>query len=511
MTALANRVLMLGLELGDGRLIDAWTRSGQLPVLQSLRQRGCWGWLDTSADLLHISAWPSIYTGTPPGEHGVYFTFQPAPGLQGYQRFHTGLYGQPTVWKLLDAAQHRCVVLDPPYAHPEAGFGGTLIYEWGSWAHYLAPGSVPPEAIKQLQQEVGAYPLGLEANDLGWGALDAASTRDKLLRAIQAKTAATRSLMQQPGWELLFSVFGETHVAGHYCLNAAAADDAAQQPLLLEIYRALDAAIGELIAAAGPDTTVLVVSGDRVAANHAGWHLLPEFLQRLGLQSDPKAPPPGAGADAPRRRRDPVKMLRDLLPKNFRKSLARLLPTAMRDKLAQRVDTADIDWSRTKVACLPTDLEGYLRINLKGREPQGIVAPGAEFEAVVAQITEALAELRDPATGEAVVREVIRTDRAFPGARQAWLPDLVVRWNGARPITRAHSPRVGTLAAPSPDPRPGTHAGPGFVLAAGPGVRAGAELQGGNILDIAPTLLARFGVAAPATMRGRVLPELTTG
>jgi hypothetical protein len=174
MAAVANRVLVLGLELGDGRLIDAWTRSGQLPVLQSLRQRGCWGWLDTSADLLHISAWPSIYTGTQPGEHGVYFTFQPAPGLQGYQRFHTGLYGQPTLWKLLDAARHRCVVLDPPYAHPEDGFNGTLIYEWGSWAHYLAPGSTPPEAIKQLQQQVGAYPLGLEANDLGWGALDAA-------------------------------------------------------------------------------------------------------------------------------------------------------------------------------------------------------------------------------------------------------------------------------------------------------------------------------------------------
>ena len=82
-----------------------------------------------------------------------------------------------------------------------------------------------------------------------------------------------------------------------------------------------------------------------------------------------------------------MKALRDLLPKDFRKSLARKLPTKLRDKLAQRVDTADIDWTRTRAFWLPTDLEGCIRVNLKGREPQGTVEPGAEFERVLDELT----------------------------------------------------------------------------------------------------------------------------
>jgi predicted AlkP superfamily phosphohydrolase/phosphomutase len=510
MAASIHKTLVIGLELGDGQLLHTWAKDGKLPAIQSLMNRGCWGWLETTADLLHISAWPSIYTGASPGEHGVYFTFQPAPGLQGYQRFHTGIYGRPTLWKLLDQAGRKCTVFDPPYAHPEQGFGGTLIYDWGSWAHYLQPGSTPEGMLKQLEMHCGRYPLGIEANDLGWGALQPAATKERLLVAIKSKASATRWLMQQSDWDLLVSVFGETHVAGHYCLQDAASASAESQPLMLEIYQELDRAIAMLCEAAGPDATVIIISGDRVAPNHAGWHLLPEVLARLGYLANGSAPS-SVGAQAgslPRKRLDPVKVLRDLLPKNFRKSLARMLPTALRDKLAQRVDTADTDWSRTRVYCLPTDLEGYLRVNLRGREPQGIVTPGTEYETLLSGLRTALMELRDPTSGEAIVREVIRTDEAFPGDRQDWLPDLIVRWNGQQPITGATSLLIGTVTSVSPDLRPGTHAGPGFVLAAGPGIVPAQELKQAHILDFAPTVLTRLGVAVPAHMLGRVWTEL---
>ena len=113
-----GKTVVIGLELGDGQLVRAWAQAGRLPCLKALMDQGCWGWLETTAEQLHISAWPCIYTGATPGEHGVYFTFQPAPGLQGYQRFHTGLYGRPTFWKVLDSAGRtlrgvRCAVLAP--------------------------------------------------------------------------------------------------------------------------------------------------------------------------------------------------------------------------------------------------------------------------------------------------------------------------------------------------------------------------------------------------------------
>ena len=241
-----------------------------------------------------------------------------------------------------------------------------------------------------------------------------------------------------------------------------------------------------------------------MAPNHAGCHLLPEVLARLGYFASAETAPPQTNAPEVRRRLDPVRVLRDLLPKDFRKALARQLPTALRDKLAQRVDTATFDWARTRAYCLPTDLEGCIRINLKGREPAGTVEPGAEYEGLCEDLAAALGELTNPANGRRAVRDVLLVDQAFPGLRRAWLPDLIVLWDPATPITSLASARIGEVSGASPDPRPGTHAGPGFVLMHGPGVAAGQALDDGHILDLAPTILERLGVAPPEHMTGRV-------
>jgi hypothetical protein len=505
-----GKLLIVGLELGDGQLIRAWAEAGMLPAFQRMIRAGCWGWLETTADQLHISAWPSIYTGAAPGDHGVYFTFQPAPGLQGYQRFHEGLYGRPTFWSLLDRAGHRNVIFDPPYSHAEAGYCGAYIHDWGTWAHYLPTGSVPADLITRLEKRCGPYPLGLEANDLGFTSLDPGDTAGRLVKSIESKARAIAWLMQDRPWDALFAVFGETHVAGHYCWSASLRGDRSDTDTpMFQVYAALDRVLERLLGDSDEATTVIAVSGDRCGPNHAGWHLLPELLERLGQSGAGSADQPGDSDRPPRGSFDPIKALRDLLPKNFRKSLARRLPTRLRDKLAQRVDTAGIDWSRTRAYCLPTDLEGYVRVNLLGREPQGIVSPGPEYTQILGDITDALLELRAADSDRPVVRSVIRVDEVFPGDRRAWLPDLIVQWDASSPIRSVVSPRVGVVSGISPDPRNGTHRGPGFVLASGPDIAPGTTLSAGHIVDFAPTVLARLGVPVPDTMCGRIWPELT--
>lgn len=499
-----GKTLVVGLELGDGRLLREWAAAGHLPTLAGLIERGTWGLLATTAGQLHVSAWPSIYTGGGPGEHGVYYTFQPAPGLQGYRRFHEGLYGKPTFWRLLDAADRRCTVFDAPYTHPEPDFAGTQVFDWGTWAHYLAPQSTPPGILRELEGACGRYPLGLEAHDLGFKALDPADTLRRLIGAVQHKTDAALWLLRQSDPDLFLTVFGETHVAAHYCWNRHG-----DQGLLRALYEELDRSLAKLIAAAGPDAAIFVVSGDAVGPNHAGWHLLPEVLARLGHFASADTSRPDDGGAPVNTRFDPVRAVRDLLPKDFRKNLARMLPTGLRDKLAQRVDTATFDWSRTTAYCLPTDLEGCIRINLRGREPEGVVSPGAACQEVCRDLESALADLTDPDSGRRLVRDVLMVDRAFPGERREYLPDLIVLWDATAPITGLASDRIGEVRGESPDPRPGTHAEPGFLLMCGPGIPSGRTLEGGHIVDIAPTILGRLGVDVPAHMAGRRLIETT--
>jgi predicted AlkP superfamily phosphohydrolase/phosphomutase len=490
--------------MGDGRLLREWAAAGHLPALAALIDAGSWAWLESTAAQLHVSAWPSLYTGVGPGEHGVYYTFQPAPGVQGYQRFHAGLYGRPTFWRLLDAAGRRCVVLDAPYTHPEPGFSGAQLFDWGSWAHYLPSQSTPGNLLRELEGACGKYPLGLEAHDLGLRPLDPADTQARLIAAVRRKTEATLWLMGRGDFDLALTVFGETHVAAHYCW-----DPAGHQDLLRGLYQELDRALARLVAAAGPDTAVFVVSGDAIGPNHAGWHLLPDVLARLGYFASAETAQPDDDGPQVKPRFDPVRAVRDLLPKDFRKNLARMLPTGLRDKLAQRVDTASFDWQRTRAYCLPTDLEGCIRINLRGREPEGQVEPGAPYQEACRDLAAALAELTDPDSGQRVVSEVLSADQAFPGERRGHLPDLIVLWDPARPISALASDRIGVVRGASPDPRPGTHTGPGFVLMSGAGIAAGRTIEDAHIFDLAPTLLHRLGVTAPDHMTGRRLAETT--
>ena len=215
---------------------------------------------------------------------------------------------------------------------------------------------------------------------------------------------------------------------------------------------------------------------------------------------------PSAGdqdAAEPARRLDPVKALRDLLPKDFRKSLARLLPTRLRDKLAQRVDTAAIDWSRTRAFCLPTDLEGCIRINLKGREPQGIVEPGAEYEALLPRARRPRCRswsIRPPG-GRAVREVLIVPTRPSPARGAISCPTSSCCGTARRRSRRSTSPRDRRgRAARRRTARPGhPQAGPGFVARRRRHAGAGSALpERAHIFDFAPTLLARLGCRAPA-------------
>jgi predicted AlkP superfamily phosphohydrolase/phosphomutase len=410
-------------------------------------------------------------------------------------------------------------VFDAPYTHPETDFRGVQLFEWGTWAHYWQRMSTPPDILRRLQKACGSYPLGMEANDMGLSYIDPADMQRRLVASTAAKAQAAAWLLAETPWDLSFVVFGETHPAAHYCWSSATehtGNGSTDQYMLRPVYEAVDRGIATLLAGAGDDTTVFVVSGDGVGPNHSGWHLLPGVLQRLGflVSSDPASVEAVQQHDEAyevgQGKRDPIKALRNLIPKDLRKQVARRLPARLREALARRVDLGGIDWSQTRAYCLPTDLEGCIRINLQGREPAGIVRVGAEYQAVCDELTAALGELVDPTTGRPAVRQVIRTDEVFPGRRRAYLPDLIVLWTEGSQLTQLTSPKIGTVTHVSPDARPGTHTATAFVLAHGPAIDPGTTIAGAHVLDFAPTMLSRFTMRLPDHLEGRPWHTLLT-
>jgi predicted AlkP superfamily phosphohydrolase/phosphomutase len=161
----------------------------------------------------------------------------------------------------------------------------------------------------------------------------------------------------------------------------------------------------------------------------------------------------------------------------------------------------DVDWSQT--AAYGLGLNG-LYLNMKGREPQGIIEPGPVREALLEQLASDLKEIEDT-DGRKVIRGVYRADQIYSGNATALAPDLIIGY--ARGY-RASWETVGggatgeilednTLAW-SADHCADALEVPGVLFCNRP-LRARAP----SLVDVAPSILAEFGLATPSSMVGR--------
>ena len=86
----------------------------------------------------------------------------------------------------------------------------------------------------------------------------------------------------------------------------------------------------------------------------------------------------------------------------------------------------NVDWSKTRAYAMGL---GEVYVNLAGREAQGIVAPGAEYDALKAELKEKLVAMVDPETGEHPVRRVVTREEAYRKFDPNMIPDLFVMNN----------------------------------------------------------------------------------
>ena len=163
-------------------------------------------------------------------------------------------------------------------------------------------------------------------------------------------------------------------------------------------------------------------------------------------------------------------------------------------------------WSGMKAFALPSFSEGYVRLNVRGREASGVIER-ADYDKVCAEISAEIMRLTDARTGKPAVKRVVRTrvgpdGPAIDGERPSDA-DLIVLWDGV-PIDVVDHPTAGRIG-PVPFKRSGSHVHRGFLMAAGPGVGAGSRLPEAHALDIPPTILTLLGAPIPAHFDGKPL------
>jgi predicted AlkP superfamily phosphohydrolase/phosphomutase len=168
---------------------------------------------------------------------------------------------------------------------------------------------------------------------------------------------------------------------------------------------------------------------------------------------------------------------------------------------AAQTRLAPIDWTRTRAAMYGT---GAIWLNVQGREPQGIVPPGAAYEGLRSEIAGALLGWRDGETGQAVVKRVFRGEEVFGvGCREAG-PDLVLALQPGYGLGRGEGlgrVRLSQSTVVANETRwRGGHEGP-YLPEDVPGVcvisQPGVDLEGVGLEDVAPMVMALLGATFP--------------
>jgi predicted AlkP superfamily phosphohydrolase/phosphomutase len=251
------------------------------------------------------------------------------------------------------------------------------------------------------------------------------------------------------------------------------------------IYAMLDVFLGELLGQLDDQTTLIVVSDHGFGPQQRNF-LVNRWLRDQGLLS--------------------IRSKSILLHRALRRfGFDRQRRGKPFQGTSPAVEDRFVNWARTRAyGSHPSEQAIY--VNLKGREPRGIVEPD-RYEDIRNEIRQRLREIRDE-RGEPIVDRIITREETYSGPYVDLAPDLYVKIQNYSCML---SPRLDARVPgyfQDVDLPAGCHRENGVLMAAGAGIREGALARDAQIADVAPTILHLMGCPVPGDMDGRVLDEV---
>jgi len=478
--AMSNRALVISLDCVNAALLDRWTTDGHLPNLARLRKRGAVARM-TGRSISMEADWHTFYTGRQPSEHGHC----------SYDEIILGTYRSKLTtvpravckpfWETLSQEGTQVIALNPIHVLPPSTANGIVITNWlvHDAGHYTEPASYPPQLIGELLARYPDDPV----NPNDWGN-SANADPGRLLAAkretLRRKTELLGELLKTHPWDICYAGFDECHEMSHlfwhlhdpshprHRTGAGAEDPIAA--MLME----LDAAVGRLLAGIDEDCAIVVVSISGIASNYHWSHLVDTILHRIDNPVDSSG---GAYKN--------LRTLWNRIPHTVQRPLFKIRHR-LRETMLER------DRRKRRAFALPlNERAGAVRINLAGREPNGIVAQGAEYDATCQDLSEAFDALVCTRTGARLVRSVVKTRDVLDGPFLDLLPDLMIEWNVDQSISAVTSPRTGEITREYTDARTGHHINDGFLMISGTGAKEKPLAGEVDIADIAKAVVAR--------------------
>lgn len=499
-----NRVYVVGFDGATWRFIQPLIDRGEMPHFAQLIESGAHGELTSTIPFQSAAAWVTFMTGKNSGKTGVYM-FQDYDALSySYvgRTANSRYFSGQTIFDAVGKMGGSVAAIRVPISYPAWPVNGIMV------SGFPTPGDTadsfyPPELREELSFVGEADPPDFRL----------LSTEDqvKTLETHMDRVSRLIDTVMQKTYDLFVVVHRVPDPIHHFFIKfvdpetPAYSQEAAEKwgELVNRFYRRMDVALGETLERLGPDDTIFVISDHGGAITPPRQLNLNVWLARQGLLT-PK-----------QRTKSLTERLyalnQKLIPSRVRSMLRRHAPKAVQGELRglwqglQAIDFAHTQAYMFPMKCPP--LTGVV-INVKGRQPDGVVAPEA-YESLRDRLMRQLADLRDPGTGDRIVQSVYKREDLYQGEYLERAPDIIVWCNHLyKEGPFAEGPLVNQVPFDELQQVPGSHDEKGILLAKGPGIASGKKVEGAQLVDVPPTILQAMDLPVPSDMDGKVIRDI---
>jgi predicted AlkP superfamily phosphohydrolase/phosphomutase len=507
-----NRVFVIGLDGATLDLIRPWAEEGKLPNLAEIMATGAFGKLHSTIHPLTAPAWTSFMTGKNPGKHGIFDFISLFPNSYNIKYNNALSRRSPSLWKLLSGSGKKVICVNVPFTFPPEEVNGILIsgLDTPSTKNVF---TYPPSLGDEIKRRFGEYIIMAPYKHGRSGYVK------EIFRMIENRVATVDYLMESEPWDFFMVVFNATDVVQHTFWKYMdpshpqyIEEEAAKYgDVILRVYQKMDKVVGQLLERVEKEATLVIMS-DHGAGPLRKVVYLNKWLEEQNLLGSVRNE--GSTLTCGVLGRALLGRCKKNLPRGTKNIIKKFFPKA-RDKVDSYLVTSHIDWSRTKAFSF--GVHGNIFINLAGRQPKGTVRPGKDYEALRTEIIARLSRLSDPETGEVVVQRVYRREELYHGACVDLAPDLLVEWKDyAYTAQQDYGEGITSVFQTrdkfefSEKEHNGSHRLDGVFMMCGGPAKAGIELEGCEIIDLAPTILYLMGEQVPEDMDGKVLTSALT-
>ena len=503
-----NKVLVIGIEGATFNIIKPLIDEGKLPNFQSLINQGISGVVNSEIPIMSATGWTSLVTGQNSSKHNIYDFYNGYNGSYKRPIVNSGNVKAKRIWQILKDFNLKSIIMNVPVTYPPEPINGVLVS--GILSPMDSKYTFPSYITKELDEQGYIVDIYKHYCDTLNSYLELAE------QTMIKRQQCFRQLLQNHEWDFAMVVFTTIDRMQHQIWN--------RRDLLEKLYIRLDTLIGQLIEENKENTYSIIVSDHgfksvtkKFFVNEWLWDLkllskkistdkssIPNFYDdHFSHQCPEKSKLSNVFAKTGITKDN----IRSLLPDLFCELLKKISPPQVRRLFPK--ENLLIEWDKTK-AFFPSYYSQGIRINVKGREPKGIVEPGQEYEEIRSQIINELYKLKNPYNFENVIDTVYRKEELYSGKNHKNMPDIIFIPNNYNyyldPNKRTCKYCVGS--AIDDFPVYSDHDPNGILIINGHAIKKNTVISNIDIVDVMPNILRLLDIPIPDDIDGQIKNEI---